>query len=213
MNETEQQKDQALVDHEPQSEDPSQVISPKRRVALVSYLAILFAVAFLLVAIVMVLETKRLKTMNQELKDSSQRTSASLTNNINALQAENQVLSETNKTQVQGGSSFEGVEVTTVQAQLAESQREAAEKDAQIQGLELDKESLEQEKAELETQAETLTQQVQDAIRVSELIYQAVEADDHGRMTELKELLEQIEPLKELLSETELELYENLVID
>ena len=50
-------------------------------------------------------------------------------------------------------------------------------------------------------------------IRVSELIYQAVEADDHGRMTELKELLEQIEPLKELLSETELELYENLVID
>ena len=205
MNETEQQKDQALVDHEPQSEDPSQVISPKRRVALVSYLAILFAVAFLLVAIVMVLETKRLKTMNQELKDSSQRTSASLTNNINALQAENQVLSETNKTQEK--------ELDQLRAQLAESQREAAEKDAQIQGLELDKESLEQEKAELETQAETLTQQVQDAIRVSELIYQAVEADDHGRMTELKELLEQIEPLKELLSETELELYENLVID
>ncbi|MBR6377859.1 MAG: hypothetical protein IKS05_08880 [Oscillospiraceae bacterium] len=205
MNETEQQKDQALVDHEPQPVDPSQVLSPKRRVAVVSYLAMLFAVAFLLVAIVMVLETKRLKTMNQELKDSSQRTSASLTNNINALQAENQVLSETNKNQAK--------ELDQLRAQLAESQREAADKDAKIQGLELDKESLEQEKAELETQAEALTQQVQDAIQVSELIYQAVEADDHGRMTELKELLEKIEPLKELLSETELELYENLQID
>lgn len=205
MNETEQQKDQALVDHEPQPVDPSQVLSPKRRVAVVSYLAMLFAVAFLLVAIVMVLETKRLKTMNQELKDSSQRTSASLTNNINALQAENQVLSETNKNQAK--------ELDQLRAQLAESQREAADKDAQIQGLELDKESLEQEKAELETQAEALNQQIQDAIQVSELIYQAVEADDHGRMTELKELLEKIEPLKELLSETELELYENLQID
>ena len=205
MNDTEQQKDQALVDHEPQPADPSQVISPKRRVALVSYLAMLFAVAFLLVAIVMVLETKRLKTMNQELKDNSQRTSASLTNNINALQAENQVLSETNKNQAK--------ELEQLRAQLAESQREAAHKDAQIQGLKLDKESLEQEKAELETQAEALNQQVQDAIQVSELIYQAVEADDHGRMTELKELLEKIEPLKELLSETELELYENLQID
>ena len=205
MNDTEQQKDQALVDHEPQPADPSQVISPKRRVALVSYLAILFAVAFLLVAIVMVLETKRLKTMNQELKDNSQRTSASLTNNINALQAENQVLSETNKNQAK--------ELDQLRAQLAESQREAAHKDAQIQGLELDKKSLEQEKTELETQAEALNQQIQDAIQVSELIYQAVEADDHGRMTELKELLEKIEPLKELLSETELELYENLQID
>ena len=205
MNDTEQQKDQALVDHEPQPADPSQVISPKRRVALVSYLAMLFAVAFLLVAIVMVLETKRLKTMNQELKDNSQRTSASLTNNINALQAENQVLSETNKNQAK--------ELEQLRAQLAESQREAAHKDAQIQGLELDKKSLEQEKTELETQAEALTQQVQDAIQVSELIYQAVEADDRGRMTELKELLEKIEPLKELLSETELELYENLQID
>ena len=205
MNDTEQQKDQALVDHEPQPADPSQVISPKRRVALVSYLAMLFAVAFLLVAIVMVLETKRLKTMNQELKDNSQRTSASLTNNINALQAENQVLSETNKNQAK--------ELEQLRAQLAESQREAADKDAQIQGLKLDKESLEQEKAELETQAEALNQQIQDAIQVSELIYQAVEADDHGRMTELKELLEKIEPLKELLSETELELYENLQID
>lgn len=205
MNDTEQQKDQALVDHEPQPADPSQVISPKRRVALVSYLAMLFAVAFLLVAIVMVLETKRLKTMNQELKDNSQRTSASLTNNINALQAENQVLSETNKNQAK--------ELEQLRAQLAESQREAAHKDAQIQGLKLDKESLEQEKAELETQAEALNQQVQDAIQVSELIYQAVEADDRGRMTELKELLEKIEPLKELLSETELELYENLQID
>ena len=205
MNDSEQQKDQALVDHEPQPADPSQVISPKRRVALVSYLAILFAVAFLLVAIVMVLETKRLKTMNQELKDNSQRTSASLTNNINALQAENQVLSETNKNQAK--------ELDQLRAQLAESQREAAHKDAQIQGLELDKKSLEQEKTELETQAEALNQQIQDAIQVSELIYQAVEADDRGRMTELKELLEQIEPLKELLSETELEIYENLQID
>lgn len=205
MNDTEQRKDQALEDREPQSEDPSQELSPKRRVAVVSYLAVLFAVAFLLVAIVMVLETKKLKTMNQELKDDNQRTSASLTNNINALQAENQKLSETNKTQEK--------ELTQLRSQLAESQREAADKDSQIQQLELDKEALEQEKTELETQAEALTQQVQDAIQVSELIYQAVEADDHGRMTELQELLDQIEPLKELLSETELELYESLQID
>ena len=74
-----------------------QQLSPRRRTALVTYLAILFAAAFLFVAIVMVLETKKLKTINEELQSSSQKTSASLTNNINALQQENQSLSAENE--------------------------------------------------------------------------------------------------------------------
>ena len=205
MNETENKQARQEADHTPPPADPTQVLSPRRRSALVTYLAILFAVAFLFVAVMMVMEAKRLKTMNQELQDSSQKTSASLTNNINALQAENQQLSQTNE------------ELTARIAALeAEAETAAGEQAALQTRLEQQMEELaarETELTELRTQAEALNQKAEDAVSVSELLQKALAANEDGDMEGLKELLDQIEPLKELLSETETELFESLTID
>ena len=56
------------VDHTPPPQDPSQVLSPRRRTALVTYLAFLFALAFLFVALTMAMETKRVKQINEALE-------------------------------------------------------------------------------------------------------------------------------------------------
>ncbi len=196
---------QQEADHTPPPEDPSQVLSPRRRSALVTYLAILFAVAFLFVAVMMVVETQRLKNLNEELKDSSQRTSASLTSNINALQEENQRLSGVNEEL--------NSRIADLETSLAGQEDQNKELRSQTESLEQEAETLRQEKESLEEQAELLTQQAQDAIEVSELLQKAIAADEEGKMKKLQELLEQIEPLKELLSPSELEWYENLKID
>ena len=196
---------QQEADHTPPPEDPSQVLSPRRRSALVTYLAILFAVAFLFVAVMMVVETQRLKNLNEELKDSSQKTSASLTSNINALQEENQRLSGVNEEL--------NSRIADLEASLSGQEDQNKELRSRAESLEQEAETLRQEKESLEEQAELLTQQAQDAIEVSELLQKAIAADEEGKMKKLQELLEQIEPLKELLSPSELEWYENLKID
>ena len=73
----------------------TEALSRKRRTALVAYLAILFAVAFLLVAVSMVLENKKLQNYNLELQSSNEQsraTSASAMQRAEALQNENQEL-------------------------------------------------------------------------------------------------------------------------
>ena len=119
MNEEEKNN---VQEPEKKAENKPEQLSPRRRSALVTYLAILFAVAFLFVALMMVFEAKRLKTMNQELQDSSQKTSASLTNNINALQAENQLLSKQNE---------------DLNTRIGTLESEAAQKDGRIEELNL----------------------------------------------------------------------------
>lgn len=201
MNDTENKRSEQETarepDHTPAPKDLSQVLSPRRRSALVTYLAILFAVAFLFVALMMVAEAKRLKTMSQQ-------TSASLTNNINALQAENQKLSGSNK------------ELSSRIADLeAEAETAANEKDALQAKLDQLTQELAEKEAEcgtLQTQMEELKQRALDAVEVSELLHKAINADEQGSMSELMELLEQIEPLQDLLSPTEAEIYEELKI-
>ena len=181
-----------------------QQLSPRRRTALVTYLAILFAAAFLFVAIVMVLETKKLKTINEELQSSSQKTSASLTNNINALQQENQSLSaENEKLQSRIG---ELVESAALQDEaLAELQQ-------QLNTAATEQADMEQQIGELQQSLEEARQNTQDAVRVSELLHQLMAADEDGDMEKVRELLDEIEPLADLLSETERDIYEELKI-
>lgn len=192
----------AAQEQKPEVSEPQ--LSPRRRSALVTYLAILFAIAFLFVAVMMVAETKRLKTMNQELQNDSQKNAASLTSNINALQEENKTLSERNKVL---SSQIEELNTTVLNAEAEKAAlqgkvdqltEEAAAKDAE-------RESMEAEILELSRKAE-------DAVKVSELLHQALAADEDGDLDQVRELLDQIEPLKELLSETEQELYEELKI-
>ncbi len=193
------------VDHTPPPQDPSQVLSPRRRTALVTYLAFLFALAFLFVALTMAMETKRVKQINEALEDSSQKTSASLTGSINALQEENHLLTESK------GKLEEQL------AQLEASLSDARETEtAQTRELEELKEKLklaEAEKSELLAKIEALTQQTQDAVTVSELLQKAIVLNESGNITELSELLNQIAPMKDLLSPTEREIFESLMID
>lgn len=201
MNEEEKNN---VQEPEKKAENKPEQLSPRRRSALVTYLAILFAVAFLFVALMMVFEAKRLKTMNQELQDSSQKTSASLTNNINALQAENQLLSKQNE---------------DLNTRIGTLESEAAQKDGRIEELQSKQEGdaaelarLEQELSALKEEKEAAEQRTQDAIRVSELLHKALAADEKGKLERLQELLAEIEPLEDLLSETEREIYEELKI-
>lgn len=193
------------ADHTPPPQDPSQVLSPRRRSALVTYLAILFAVAFLFVAIMMVAETKRLKTMNQELQDSSKQTSASLTSNINALQAENQKLSKEND-ELQAS-------IETLEAEAEEQKTKQEELQSRIDALSLESKTLNEKIHALEIREETLTKELTKAVQVSELLQKALAANEAGDVDGLQELLGEIEPMKELLSATEQELYESLIID
>ena len=191
--------------NEEEQKNVDQQLSPRRRTALVTYLSILFAAAFLFVAIMMVVETKRLKTMNQELQHDSQKNAATLTNNINALQEENQKLSKDNK-------DLED-RIAELETAAEQAAAEQAELTGKLEEAAREKERLNLQLRELHEQKEDAEQKIQDAVKVSELLQNAIAADDDGDMEGLKELLDQIEPLKELLSETEKELYESLIID
>ena len=205
MNEPELTVSAREEDHTPPPANQTQVLSPRRRSALVTYLAILFAIAFLFVAVVMVLETKRLKTMNEELQNTNQKTSASLTNNINALQEENQTLSKDNE-DLQA-------RVAELEAEAEKDQTEQNQLQSRIVSLTNARQTLSGKKRELEAQVRTLTKQAEDAVTVSELLQKAIAANDEGKHKTLQNCLEKIEPLKDLLSPSELEWYESLIMD
>ena len=185
-------------------DEKTEQLSPRRRSALVMYLAILFAVAFLFVALMMVFEAKRLKAMNQELRASSQQTSDSLTSRITSLQAENQELSEKN----------DGLtaQITELEAAAAAAETEQASLQAEIDRLTEEEAAHSAEVESMQAQIDELTQRAADAVTVSELLHQAMAADEEGDMEGLRELLEQIEELKDLLSPTEQDIYEELKI-
>ena len=73
-------------------------------------------------------------------------------------------------------------------------------------------EAISAEAEALRGEIEALTQRAQDAVTVSELLHRAMAADEEGNLSRVAELLAQIEPLEDLLSETEREIYEELKI-
>lgn len=159
-----------------------EILSRKRRMALVSYLAVLFAVAFLLVTVSMVIE-------NRQLQDSA----GTLTSRIRQLQADNEKYQETNKKLVEANSSIGGL------------------KDANT-ALQKEKEELETKNASLTEEASKLSEKAARTVQVHELLYAAVAANEEGDFEKLEELLEQIEPMKDLLCPTALEIYMELAL-
>lgn len=197
-----------MEDHTPPPEDPSQVLSPRRRSALVTYLAVLFCVAFLFVAVTLALEAKRLKLSN----DSSMQANASLYNSISALQEENHSLQTELKTLESEKESFGGrLEEMELAAAAAEAERQTLQE--KLSDLEKEKKTLTTEKNDLQAQLDELTQKVTDAVTVSELLQKAISLNEKGDLSGLADVLKEIEPLKELLSQTEQEIYEALVMD
>ena len=206
---------EALPEQEAQAlpSDAAEVpLSPKRRSALVTYLGFLFAIAFLFVAVMFLMETKRLENMNQELNDKNQKTSASLTGltaNINALQEENAKLQKTVEEQeadvllMRTNADLSEDEIKSLKTQNKELQKQLNEQ----------KKNLETEKSEFEKKLQEQTQRAEDAVKVSELLQSAMKSYEKNDLETLKSLLEQIEPLKELLCKSESEIYEHLKID
>ena len=202
------------------------ILSHKRRTALVAYLSILFAVAFLLVAVSMIIE-------NQRLQDSNSQNTATLNGKIADLQDEYNQLMKKSKEQ-------EG-ELSTLQTSLEEANRTAESQTAEILELTGKRDELTAEKEGLTAELETLTaefeeltaqhtelseqndslkadkqeleQKADDLEKVYDLLIRAKAADESGDYAALEELLEQIEPLKDLLSDDATELYESLIID
>ena len=193
------------ADRTPPPADPSQVLSPRRRSALVTYLAILFAIAFLFVAVTMALEAKRLKLTNEALKDSSQKTSASLTGSIDALQRENQQLSKDNDELT--------ARIAALQAELEASETKKEEYSQLAEELNGEKTALEEEKVLMTARIEELVKKAEDAVTVSELLQSAIAANEAGDLDQLVELLNQIAPLRDSLSPSEKDVYESLFID
>lgn len=199
-------------DHTPAPTDSSQLLSPRRRTALVTYLAILFAMAFLFVALTLAIEAKKLKTTNEALKDSSQKTSVSLNNSINALQAENQELENTIET-LQADNEAKTARLEELEASAATLTAEKNSLEEQVAALTEEKNTMTEDKVALETLVQNLTQRAADAITVSELLYKAVDLNEKGDMDGLKDIMNKIEPLKELLSPTERDIYDGLAVD
>ena len=205
----------------PEAQAQTVNLSRKRRTALVGYLAILFAVAFLLVALSMVIENKRLQSSKEQLEDKSKQTSATLNGKIAELQASYDALQEKSAAQQKDldALTVENQQLTALADQVPALEQALTDLTAERDGLQTDldtaaaeKEALEAELDELRTQNEALSGKAEDAVRVSELLHQAMAADEAGDLEELQSLLDQIEPLEELLSETEREIYEELKI-
>lgn len=201
---------------EPEEQQENQPnLSRRRRTALVGYLAILFAVAFLLVALSMVIENKRLQSTKQQIEDRSKQTSATLNGKISELQASYDALQKESE-ELQGQLDTLKPEAERVpeleqslEALTDERDELAVERDKLENELKKTTDDLEQAEALLQEQ-ESLAERT---AAVQELLYQAVEADENGRYEELEELLAQIEPDRDLLCPTALEIYKSLAID
>lgn len=209
MSETEKALPPELMketeDHTPPPEDPSQVLSPKRRSALVAYLAVMFSVAFLFVAVTLAMEAKRLKISN----DSNIQANASLYNSINALQDENRKLqNEVNTQKAEKEALYIQMENSALEASNAYQAIEES-----IASLKTEKTRLLVNNQNLESQVELLTKRVEDAVAVSELLQKAIALNEDGDLSSLSEVLSQIEPFKDLLSKTEKDIYDSLVVD
>ncbi|MBQ1371877.1 MAG: hypothetical protein IIY70_02985, partial [Oscillospiraceae bacterium] len=161
----EQQQDQTPP---PASEEPT--LSAKRRSALVTYLGFLFAIAFLFVAIMFLMETKRLQVRNQELNDKSQKTLTGLTANINALQEENAELQQKLDEQdaevqlMKFNEKFDKDEIKNLKQENSQLKKKLNEQTK----------NAEDEKTELEEKLQEQTQRTENAILVSELLHKAM---------------------------------------
>lgn len=184
---------------QPRPAEEGGTLSRKRRTALIAYLAILFAVAFLVVALSMILENRKLRNSNQALEDSNRSASASSATALEkaeALQDENRRLSETIAAQED-----------EKQQLLADAAAAQAEKDAAL----AEREPLAQENERLSQENEALTAKQKETARVLELLCQAIAAERDGLQDEFVTAMRELAPLTELLPESGKPIYDSLL--
>ena len=187
------------------AKNSEEVLSSKRRVALVSYLAVLFAVAFLLVALSMIVENKKLQSSNRELENDKQQTSATLTGKIEGLQAENRQL-QSQLTQAEQDKQALNAELEAEKTKVSEAEELAAQAQAQA-------EEQKQANEALANQKEELSDRLEDSARAYDLLLTAMLQSEENALEELAATLEDLAPLEDLLSEQARELLDEIRID
>ena len=200
-------------------EKEGEILSHKRRTALVAYLAVLFAVAFLLVAVSMVVE-------NHRLQDSNSQKTATLNGKIEDLQDEyNELQKRAREQETQIDALQENLKsaqitideqttsITQLNADLEAARAESETLTENVTELTKNNKKLTRDMELLQKERTELERRTKKTDEVYELLFQAMEANAAGRMQELAELLEKIEPNRNLFSPSAAEIYESLVID
>ena len=149
-------------------------ISDEKRTALLRYMAILFGVAFLLVLLTFLIQLRDSKQTISELNKSN----ASALQNAGKLQDENQAL-------------------TTAKLDLED---QVEELEAEVKDLTNTNAALEKTQKDLEKQLEETTQKVADTQTAYVLLAQAKTAAAEEDSETLSTVLEQLNPLVELLT-------------
>ena len=149
-------------------------ISDEKRTALLRYMAILFGVAFLLVLLTFMIQLRDSKQTISELNKSN----ASALQNAGKLQDENQAL-------------------TTAKLDLED---QVEELEAEVKDLTNTNAALEKTQKDLEKQLEETTQKVADTQTAYVLLAQAKTAASEEDSETLSTVLEQLNPLVELLT-------------
>ena len=117
-----------------EKKDTQQPLSEARKTALLRYMAVLFAVAFLLVLLSLILQAHSSKATISELTQ----TSSSARSNVEQLQAQNRDLQDEKQALTQEKTALEA-QVEELKAQLEAAQQEAErEEDAEKQAMKLE---------------------------------------------------------------------------
>lgn len=156
-------------------------VGAKSRNALLRYMTILFAVAFLAVTLSLVIETKKSKNTISELHQ----TSASALENAEMLQESNRELSDTNENLRD--------KIADLENNLKEANDAANEAEAALES------------------AKDAQQNAENEAKACNLLFTALNAQKKGDTAGYENAMVQLEPLHECLTGTAAEIYESLV--
>lgn len=160
----------------------------QKRNAFLRYMTVIFAVAFVMVLISLVLQAHTAKTAMSDLKESNSSALTSAAANAELLQDENRRLQE---------------EVDTLKAELAAAQEQADVAEAL--------EALEKEYAALQTQNEALLEQKAGIEDAYDALITALRCTTHEGNITFSKAMTTVEKHKEYLSSEALAVYEGLL--
>ncbi|MGO5114523.1 hypothetical protein ACTQ33_05755 [Candidatus Avoscillospira sp. LCP25S3_F1] len=173
-----QEQNEELVEQTTAPAEPAKApLSDEKRTALLRYMAILFGVAFLLVLLTFLIQLRDSKQTISELNKSN----ASALQNAGKLQDENQALSAAN---------------ATLEGQLDDLE-------SQVEELEKSKKTLEKTQSQLEQELEKANQKVIDTQTAYVLLAQAKTAASEEDHETLSTVMEQLNPLLDLLTDND----------
>lgn len=178
--------------NEEQNQQPSDALSEKRKTALLRYLAILFVVAFLFVAVSLVIQMH-----------SSQATISELNKNNSSALANAEQLQEQNR-QLQDEAREQRETIDTQQDTIAELQQQLSE-------LEKEEDALTAQTDELQQQLSETQSALLGAKRAYDALITAMGCESREGNVTFSRAMDTVEANKQYLSESALAIYEALL--